>query len=457
MRGPSSTSNNLLIVEDDEGLRRQYRWMFPDLELTLAKTREEAIAAVRRQSISVAIVDLGLPPAPDDPTEGLATLGGIREISPTTKVIIATGQGAREHALKSVELGAYDFFEKPVDPELLRLVVGRALRLFDLESELRRLSEAQSTSPLEGVIGSSPEMVALRRTIEKVAPLDVTALLLGESGTGKELLAHAIHALSPRANGPFIPLSCAAIPETLFESELFGHERGAFTGAVKQVIGKVEAANNGTLFLDEIGDVPQPMQVKLLRFLQDQVIERVGGRQPIQVDVRVVCATHQNLTQLIADGRFREDLFYRINEVGVHVPPLRDRSGDPQLLAKYFLNRFAAEYGRPVRAFTPDALRAIDGHPWRGNVRELENRVKRATIMASSSVIGLEDLELPPSPETDSPQSLDLREARLRAEAQVLRKALAQAGSNVSEAARLLGISRPTLYDLMRQHAIGAL
>jgi two-component system NtrC family response regulator len=277
---------------------------------------------------------------------------------------------------------------------------------------------------------------------------------LGESGTGKELLAHAIHALSPRANGPFIPLSCAAIPETLFESELFGHERGAFTGAVKQVIGKVEAATNGTLFLDEIGDVPQPMQVKLLRFLQDQIIERVGGRRPIQVDVRVVCATHQNLTQLIADGRFREDLFYRINEVGVQVPPLRGRMGDARLLAKHFLNRFATEYGRPVRAFTPDALKAIEDHVWRGNVRELENRVKRATIMATSPVIGLEDLELPPSSDHKPAQSLDLREARLRAEAQVIRQALAQAGSNVSEAARLLGVSRPTLYDLMRQHAL---
>jgi len=454
MSVPSSMSNNLLIVEDDEGLRRQYRWMFPDLHLSLAGTREEAIAAVRRQPISVAVVDLGLPPSPDDPTEGLATLGAIRETSPSTKVIIATGQGAREHALKSVELGAYDFFEKPVDPDLLRLVIGRALRLFDLENELRHLVERQSASPLEGVIGSSPEMLALRRTIEKVAPLDVAVLLLGESGTGKELLAHAIHALSPRASGPFIPLSCAAIPETLLESELFGHERGAFTGAVKQVIGKVEAANNGTLFLDEIGDVPQPMQVKLLRFLQDQIIERVGGRRPIQVDVRVVCATHQNLTQLIAHGRFREDLFYRINEIGVQVPPLRDRLGDARLLAKHFLNRFATEYGRPVRAFTPSALKAIEEHPWRGNVRELENRVKRATIMATSSVVGLEDLELPLSSETNDPQSLDLREARLRAEAQVIRQALAQAGSNVSEAARLLGVSRPTLYDLMRQHAL---
>jgi len=452
----ASTSDKLLIVEDDEGLRRQYRWIFPELQLSTAGTREEAIAAVRRHAISAAIVDLGLPPSPDEPTEGLATLAAIREISPATKVIIATGQGAREHALKSVELGAYDFFEKPVDPEFLRLVVERARRLFDLESELRRLAEVHNASPLDGVIGSSPEINALRRTIEKIAPLDVTVLLLGESGTGKELLAHAIHALSPRAKEPFIPLNCAAIPETLLESELFGHERGAFTGAVKQVVGKIESANRGTLFLDEIGDVPQSMQVKLLRFLQDQVVERVGGRRPIQVDVRVICATHQNLTQLIADGRFREDLYYRINEIRVQVPPLRNRAGDTRLLAKYFLNRFAAKFKRPVRSYTPDALRAIDEHPWRGNVRELENRVKRAAIMASSSVVGVEDLELASPSEVDAALSLDLRQARLRAEAQVLRQALTQAGSNVSEAARLLGISRPTLYDLMRQHEIGA-
>jgi two-component system, NtrC family, response regulator len=455
MSEASSISDSLLIVEDDEGLRRQYRWVFPELRLSIAGTREEAIAVARRQPISVAIVDLGLPPHPDDPTEGLATLAGIREVSPATKVIIATGQDARAHALKSIELGAYDFFDKPVEPELLRHVVDRARRLFDLESELRRLAQAQMASPIDGLIGSSPEMTALRRTIEKVAPLDVAVLLLGESGTGKELLAHAIHALSPRAKAPFVALSCAAIPETLFESELFGHERGAFTGAVKQVTGKIESANNGTLFLDEIGDVPQPMQVKLLRFLQDQVIERVGGRRSIQVDVRVICATHQNLTQLISEGRFREDLFYRINEIGVQVPPLRKRVGDSSLLARYFLHRYAAEYKRAVRAFTPEALRAIDEHPWRGNVRELENRVKRATIMASTSLIGIEDLELQAPAEASSLPSLDLRQARLRAEAQVLRQALAQAASNVSEAARLLGVSRPTLYDLMRQHEIG--
>ena len=295
-------------------------------------------------------------------------------------------------------------------------------------------------------------MQSVLRTIEKVAPTDVSVLLLGESGTGKELLARAIHALSPRAKGPFVALSCAAIPDTLFESELFGHEKGAFTGAVKQTLGKIESANDGTLFLDEIGDVPQPMQVKLLRFLQNQVIERVGGRRAIQVDVRVVCATHQNLTQLIAEGRFREDLFYRVNEVCVQVPALRERVGDAVLLASYFLRRFAAEFKRPAREFAPGALAAIEAHPWRGNVRELENRVKRAVIMASGPTIGPVDLELE---EAAEPQpSLDLREARLRAERMVLQQALLYSKSNMSQAAKLLGISRPTLYDLIRQHGL---
>jgi two-component system NtrC family response regulator len=452
MTETAAASDSLLIVEDDEGIRRQYRWLFPELRLNLAGSREEAIAIIRRQPISVAIVDLGLPPYPDDATEGLATLASIRELSPATKVIIATGQESREHALKAIELGAYDFYQKPVEPEVLCLIVDRARRLFDLEAENSRLAAARAASPIEGIIGSSPQMVSVLRTIEKIAPTDVSVLLLGASGTGKELLAQAIHALSRRAKGPFIPLNCAAIPETLFESELFGHERGAFTGAIKQTLGKIECADGGTLFLDEIGDIPQAIQVKLLRFLQNQVIERIGGRHSIQVDVRIVCATNQNLTDLIADGRFREDLFYRINEVGVQVPPLRERVGDAPLLANYFLRRFATEFNRPVRAFTAGALLAIETHPWRGNVRELENRVKRATIMASSSVIGAEDLELDGASEPKAP--LDLREARLRAEAQVLRQALSQTGSNVSQAAKLLGISRPTLYDLMRQHGL---
>ncbi len=446
------TSDNLLIVEDDEGLRRQYKWVFPEMRLHLVGSQAEAVAVIRREAISVAIVDLGLPPHPDETTEGFATLTAIRELSPATKVIIATGQTDRKHALRAVELGAYDFYEKPIEPDILRLIVGRARNLFALEAENARLAEARYASPIEGIIGSSPQIQSVLRTIEKVAPADVSVLLLGESGTGKELLARAIHALSPRAPGPFVALSCAAIPETLFESELFGHEKGAFTGAVKQTIGKIESAHKGTLFLDEIGDVPQPMQVKLLRFLQNQVIERVGGRRAIQVDVRVVCATHQNLTELIAEGRFREDLFYRINEVCIQVPALRDRVGDAPLLANYFLRRFAAEFKRPVRGFAPGALAAIEACPWRGNVRELENRIKRAVIMAAGGTIGTGDLELQ---EAAEPQpSFDLREAQLRAERMVLQQALIYSKSNMSQAAKLLGVSRPTLYDLIRQHGL---
>jgi two-component system, NtrC family, response regulator len=451
-KGSGEQLDSVLIVEDDDGLRRQYRWAFSGLRISLAGTREEAADTLRQGVFAVAIVDLGLPPSPDDPSEGLATLALIREKSPETKIIVATGQGSRENALRAIELGAFDFFEKPVEPEVLQLIVDRARRQFDLESEIRRLAEERRSSPVDGIVASSPEMMSVLRTIEKVAHTDVAVLLLGESGTGKELLAQAIHALSERAKGPFVPISCAAIPETLLESELFGHEKGAFTGAVSQAIGKIESANRGTLFLDEIGDVPQSMQVKLLRFLQNRVIERIGGRRSIQIDVRIVCATHQNLTQLIADGRFREDLFYRINEVAVRVPPLRERSGDASLLANYFLKRFAEEFGRPLRAFSSEALQAIETYPWRGNVRELENRIKRAVIMASEGVVGIADLEL--GDREEHVRSLDLREARFEAEERVLRQALSLAGANISQAAKLLGISRPTLYDLMRQHGV---
>lgn len=446
--------DSVLVVEDDEGIRRQYRWLFPNLQISLAGTREEAAEILRGTTFAAAIVDLGLPPNPDDPSEGLATLALIREKSPETKIIIATGQGSRDNALKAIELGAFDFFEKPLEPEVLQLIVDRARRQFDLEREIRRLADdRRSSSPIDGIVASSPQMVSVLRTIEKVARTDIAVLLLGESGTGKELLAQALHTLSDRAKGPFVPISCAAIPETLLESELFGHEKGAFTGAVSQTIGKIESANRGTLFLDEIGDVPQSMQVKLLRFLQNRVIERIGGRKSIQIDVRIVCATHQNLTQLISDGRFREDLYYRINEVAVRVPPLRERSGDASLLANYFLKRFAEEFRRPVRAFSGEALKAIETYPWRGNVRELENRVKRATIMASGGVVGIVDLEFQEDHHQEV-RSLDLRDARYDAEDRVLRQALSLAGANISQAAKLLGVSRPTLYDLVRQHGI---
>jgi two-component system, NtrC family, response regulator len=443
----------LLIVDDDAGLLRQLRWAFADHKVYPAGTRQEAIDLVRKETIPVAIVDLGLPPDPDGASEGLAILSEILAIAPATKVIIATGNETREHALRAIAVGAYDFYQKPIDIDVLQLIVSRAEHMFELEAENRRLSESATASPVDGIIASSPEMLRVLRNIEKVAPTDVSVLLLGESGTGKELLAQAIHKLSGRARAPFVPINCAAIPETLLESELFGHEKGAFTGAVKQNIGRIEGADRGTLFLDEIGDVPMPMQVKLLRFLQDQIVERIGGRKPVQVDVRIVCATNQDLDRMISDGRFREDLYYRLNEVTVRVPPLRERFGDAVVLASFFLRRFASEYGRPVRGFSSAALSAIKDHPWPGNVRELENRVKRAMVMAEASLLSAADLGL--SAAGEEPQSLGIRAARARAEREVLQLALAQAGSNLSKAAKLLGISRPTLYDLMQQHQIG--
>jgi two-component system, NtrC family, response regulator len=446
-------AKSLLIVDDDSGLLRQLRWAFSDHKVYPAANRHEAIEIIRDAAIPVAILDLGLPPDPDGASEGLATLTEIREIVPATKVIIATGNETREHALRAIALGAYDFYQKPIDIEVLRMIVGRAEQMFELEAENRRLNEAAIASPIDGIIANSPEMLRVLRNIEKLAPTDVTVLLLGESGTGKELLAHAIHRLSRRARAPFIPINCAAIPETLLESELFGHEKGAFTGAVRQSIGRIESAHRGTLFLDEIGDLPLPMQVKLLRFLQDQIVERIGGRKPVQVDVRIVCATNQDLDRMMAQGRFREDLFYRLNEVTVRVPPLRERPADAVVLASFFLRRFAAEYERATRGISSSALAAIKNHPWPGNVRELENRIKRAVVMTDGALVSAADLELVSS--DDEAKSLDIRSARARAEREVIQLALAQAGSNLSKAAKLLGISRPTLYDLMQQHQLG--
>ena len=393
---------------------------------------------------------MGLPPDPDGATEGLAALEGLRQLAPDCKVIIATGNEAREHALRGIALGAYDFFQKPVDIDVLRLIVERAVRLSELEAENRHLATMTARSPVDGILGASDAMLRHLRMIEKIAPTDVAVLLLGESGTGKELLAHAIHRLSARAKGPFVAINCAAIPETLLESELFGHEKGAFTGAVRQTVGKVEQADKGTLFLDEIGDLPLAMQVKVLRFLQDHVVERVGGRQQIRVDVRIVCATNQDLDKLIADGRFREDLFYRLNEVRLNIPPLRERSGDVPLLASYFLKKFNDQYGKNVKGFATEALAAMSRHPWRGNVRELENRVKRAVVMAEAPAITAADLDLAAVETEDF--SLDLRTARSRAEREVLQLALTQSGGNLSTAAKLLGISRPTLYSLAKEH-----
>ena len=448
----NDSARKLLIVEDDPGLQSQLRWCFEQYEVLAAEDRPSAIAQVRRHQPHVVLQDLGLPPDPAGVSEGLASLVAILEIAPHTKVIVITGNGDRDNAVKAVGLGAYDFYQKPVDTDVFGLIVERAYRMYELEDENRRLLLRQDSSPLEGMIATSDRMLQICRLVEKVAPTDVTVLLLGESGTGKELLARAVHALSARADRPFVAINCAAIPETLLESELFGYEKGAFTGAAKQTRGKIEHANNGTLFLDEVGDMPLALQAKLLRFLQQRVIERVGGHQEIPVDVRVVCATHQDLPELIKQGRFREDLYYRVNEVCARIPPLREREGDVIVLARALLDKFARQHKRTLRGSSQDAIQALQAYPWSGNVREMENKIKRAVILAERSLLTAKDLELDGLTIPSLPANL--RQVRDQAERQAIQRALSMDDGNVSRAAELLGISRPTLYDLMNKHGL---
>ena len=444
-----STARKLLIVEDDLGLQRQLRWAYEGYDISCAATREEAIALIRSAEPQVVTLDLGLPPDPDGTQEGFATLEAILQLSPDTKVIVASGHGAHESMLKAIALGAWDFYQKPIDIDALGLIVARAFHVHALEQENRRLSEQLgSDAVLGGIVTSAPEMLKVTRTVERVATADVSVMLLGASGTGKELLARGLHDAS-RRKGDFVAINCAAIPETLLESELFGHEKGAFTGAVKTTQGKIELANGGTLFLDEVGDIPLPLQVKLLRFLQERVIERLGGRKPIAVDTRIVCATHQNLEAMIEEGRFREDLYYRLAEIVVRIPALGERPGDAGLLARHFLKKFAASMNPAVRGFAPDALAAIDAWRWPGNVRELENRLKRAVIMADGKLITAADLDLA-APDDALP--INLKAARELADRKAIRHALARAEGNISGTARLLGVSRPTLYDLMKAY-----
>ncbi len=443
----------LLIVEDDAGLQRQLRWAYDGYEIFTASTREEAITVLRAEEPPVVTLDLGLPPDPDGTTEGFATLEEILAIKPDTKVIVASGHGARESALRAIACGAYDFYQKPMDFEEMALIVRRAYRLHVIEAENRALAAraGEGNRVLGRMITAAPEMLRVARTIERVANTNVSVMLLGASGTGKELLAKGLHEASGRA-GAFVAINCAAIPENLLESELFGHEKGAFTGAVKTTEGKIEQAHGGTLFLDEVGDIPFALQVKLLRFLQERVIERIGGRKSIAVDTRIVCATHQNLEAMIADGRFREDLWYRLAEIVIKIPTLAERPGDAGLLAKHFLTRFAKEMNPQVKGFAPDALAAMDSWPWPGNVRELENRVKRAVIMADGKLVSAADLDLNAPQQQEGELPLNLKSARESADRRVIRHALARSEGNISSTAKLLGISRPTLYDLLKQY-----
>lgn len=448
---------NLLVIEDDEGLQAQLKWAYDDFNVIIAGDRDSAIAALRAETPAVVTLDLGLPPDPDGTSEGFAVLDAIMALKPDTKVIVASGHGARESALQAIDRGAYDFYQKPVDIDQLGLIVRRAFNLYRIEAENRRLvaSAGEEKTVLGRLITGAPEMVKVARTIERVARTGVSVMLLGASGTGKELLAKGLHEASDRAEGPFIAINCAAIPENLLESELFGHEKGAFTGAVKTTEGKIESANGGTLFLDEVGDIPLPLQVKLLRFLQERTIERIGGRKAIAVDTRIVCATHQNLEAMITEGTFREDLFYRLAEIVVRIPGLAERHGDAVLLAKAFLKRFSREMNPAVTGFAPDALAAIDAHDWPGNVRELENRVKRAVIMADGKLVNADDLDLAGDDE-ESAEVLNLKAAREQSDRRVIRHALARSEGNISNTAKLLGISRPTLYDLLKQYDLQA-
>ncbi len=446
----------LLIVEDDLGLQKQLKWSYEDFEVFCAANRDEAMALLRSEEPDVVTLDLGLPPDPDGVTEGFAVLDQMLKLKPDTKIIVASGHGAKESALRAISAGAWDFYQKPVDIDELHLIVRRAFHVRELE-----LANAKLQQPAAGgelllgtILTGSNDMLKVARTIERVANTGVSVMLLGASGTGKELLARGLHHESDRRDKPFVAINCGAIPENLLESELFGHEKGAFTGAVKTTEGKIEIANGGTLFLDEVGDIPLPLQVKLLRFLQERTIERVGGRKAIPVDVRVVCATHRNLNKMIADQNFRDDLYYRLAEVTINIPALTDRTGDAVLLAKHFVARFAREMNPSIKGLSSSALTSIDQWNWPGNVRELENRMKRAVIMADGKFITADDLEF--GDEDDDVLLLNLKAAREAADRKAIKRAIAQTEGNISSAAKLLGISRPTLYDLLKQYDLQA-
>lgn len=452
----STKLSPLLIVEDDLGLQKQIKWSLDRFDSVTADCRESALVQFKRHSPAVVTMDLGLPPDPDSVSEGFKLLGQLLEMDSNVKVIVLTGQNDQANALRAIALGAYDFFAKPFDPELLGLTIDRAFKLFELQRENQRLQSLHQPDALSGLMTRDPEMMRLCRTVERVASSNATVLLLGESGTGKEVLAQGIHQSSKRT-GRFVAINCAAIPENLLESELFGYERGAFTGASKTTPGKIETAHGGTLLLDEIGDLPHSLQAKLLRFLQERTIERIGGRQEIPIDVRVVCATHQDLDEQIKGGRFRQDLYYRLAEIVINIPPLRARVGDAVLLAHSFLRRFAQEQNRGSLAFTEAALRGIEIHTWPGNVRELLNVIKRASIMADGNLVNCDDLGLPqPEPHACDSEfdTLDLRSVREHAERQAIVAALARSNGNIAKASEALGVSRPTLYDLMHRLAI---
>lgn len=442
----------LLIVDDDKGIQKQLKWSLSDYDIILAGDRESAVAAVRRHEPKVITLDLGLPPDETNASEGLAALQEILTIAPHTKVIVITGNDDRTNALTAIAAGAYDFYQKPVDTEVINVIVSRAFSVAAIEEENRKM-RAVAGSDI-GIIGNSESIDRLRTMVKRIAPTEITALLLGESGTGKEVTANAVHLASDRKKKPFVAINCASIPETLLESELFGFEKGAFTGAHRTTKGKIECAEGGTLFLDEIGDMPYSLQAKLLRFLQEKRIERLGGRQEISVDVRVVCATNQNLEEMVAEKTFREDLFYRVSEITLNIPPLRDRDEDVIILAQYFLQHYAAEYKRNVKSFSEDALSAIKGYRWPGNIRELQNKVKSSVIMTTGRQVTAIDLGFFDHKDKSFELSLNLRTVREKAESIAIQKAYALADGNMSKTSELLGVTRPTLYSLIEKYEL---
>jgi len=442
----------LLIVDDDSGIQKQLKWSLSDYDVIFADTRESAVAAVRRHEPKVVTLDLGLPPDEANASEGLAALKEILIIAPHTKIIVITGNDDRTNALKAIEMGAYDFYQKPVDSDVINVIVSRAFSLANIETENRTMKAVVGSDT--GIIGSSESIERLRTMVHRIAPTEISALLLGESGTGKEVTAKAVHQVSNRKDKPFIAINCASIPETLIESELFGFEKGAFTGAHKTTMGKIECAQGGTLFLDEIGDMPFNLQAKLLRFLQEKVIERLGGRQEIPVDVRVVCATNQNLEEMVAKKEFREDLFYRITEITLNIPPLRDRDEDVIILANFFLQQYATDYKRNIKSFSDDGLQALKEHRWPGNIRELQNKVKSSVIMTTGSQVTAFDLGFYDHSNAEYELSLNLRAVREQAETIAIQKAYALSAGNMSKASELLGVTRPTLYSLIEKYEL---
>jgi len=463
----------LLIVDDEETILQQLKWAFKsDFDIFTATESIEAIKLVASEKPGIMLLDLCLSKDPSK-LEGFDVLEEVKKIDPLIKVIVVTGHDEKENALKAIERGAYDFYTKPISIDEMKIILSRASKLITLEEELEELKRAEwQGHEFEGIIAISPPMLEVFKTVEKVAPTDVTVLITGESGTGKELVAKAIHNKSTRKNKPFVAINCGAIPENLLESELFGHEKGSFTGAHISREGRFETANGGTIFLDEIGELSPNLQVKILRFLQDHVIERVGGREPIPVDVRIVAATNRDLESMIAEGKFREDLYYRINTIGIKLPPLRDRGDDILVLAMRFLHRYNHEFSRRIKGFSEKAIEAIYKYSWPGNVRELENKVKRGVIMASSSMIEPEDLDISlisTSPESakgesDKNKALDeslklpsfstLKEARDEVEKRMVIRSLVRTGGNISASAKMLAISRPALHDLLKKHGI---